>query len=705
MTPSQNHKIISAERKRFSVIGAIGFMMTLILLPSASGQEREKPDTASSRYLEELVVTSGSARERVSMARLGSEHIELSKIAQLPAFGGEADVIKSLALLPGVRSEQEGGGGFEVRGGNPYQNMVRLDGISLFNPSHVMGIFSTFNDDALGSATLYKGPVPAMYSGASSAVLETSLDAGDMTSYHGSATIGILAAKLKAEGPVVKDRLSFAVTARRSYVDMFLKMIPQYRGTIMNFYDVTTKLRFTPSSGHRVDASFFVSRDNMALKDLMGMHWGNLGASAVWLYHGNGNASNLLTAAFTRHTPVMSMEMLDQSQIMHTGVDTYSLDDKITVSLPADHTLSMGIRSELLRVKTAEWEMGGLREKEMRSLWENGIWAEYNSRWGSHFGFDAGLRFGLASVLTRHPFREFESAYGLTSPTFPKTYFSVEPRVSLRYDINDCHNIKGGVGVSSQNLRALRSSTTTFPFDRYTLTSSEVKPERSLQYSLGYFGMNSAGDFDWSAECYYRDLHNVYDFKDGLGPFSDIDLQSIILGGRGRSYGAEFMVRKNTGKFTGWISYTISRTLTKIAGINDDRWYNASNDRRHDISVTAIWSLSQAWSISGSWIYLSGTPLTVPDVKYELSGVTCYYYSKRNSYKTPPTHRLDLSARYIHVGRKFTYEWAFGVYNAYCRYNPYIIYFQDDPLKPSGTRAVQRSLYGLIPSVSYTLKF
>lgn len=217
--------------------------------------------------------------------------------------------------------------------------------------------------------------------------------------------------------------------------------------------------------------------------------------------------------------------------------------------------------------------------------------------------------------------------------------------------------------------------------------------------------MTMDGAFDWSAEGYYRSISNVYDFKDGSSAFSDIALESIILGGRGRSYGAEFMLRKNAGRLTGWVAYTLSRTQTRIAGINDGQWYNATNDRRHDFSITAIYRLTDRWSLSGAWIYLSGQPLTAPDVKYEIGGMTCYYYSRRNAYMTPPTHRLDLSATYTHIGRKFTYEWAFGIYNAYCRYNPFVVYFEDDPSKPSGTRAVQQSMYGIVPSVSYTLKF
>ncbi|MDE6301910.1 MAG: TonB-dependent receptor plug domain-containing protein [Muribaculaceae bacterium] len=676
-----------------------------MLAVSASATAAEPADSIESQQLNEVVVTGNSARQRLANPRIGAERLELSRLAQTPSFGGEKDILKSITLLPGVRAEGDGGGGFEVRGGNAYQNLVQLDGITLYNPSHVMGIFSTFNGDAVGDATLYKGPMPAAYGDASSAVLETSLTAGDMENRHASATIGILAAKIKAAGPIVKDRLSFAVAARRSYVDAFLKMIPQYRSTIMNFYDVSAKLRYTPSEKHQVDASFFISHDNMAISHLMGLYWGNLGASVDWTSRANDRLTFATTAAFTHFSPKMGMSIMDIDQTMWTYVHNYSLNERIRLMLSDCHHAEFGLNSTLLRVKSAEWTLNSAREEEIRSLWENSVWGEYSGRFADKVELTAGVRITAASAMSAEPFHRFLSAYDISNQFDSHTYLEAEPRVNLKYELSHFHNLKAGLGMTSQNLHAVRSSATSFPFDRYALVSAEVKPERALQYSVGYAGMTTGGMLDWSVEGYYRDLRNVYDYKDGRNSFSGIALESLILGGRGRSYGAEFMVRKNTGRLSGWISYTLSHTESRIPGINDNRWYNASNDRRHDIAVAAIFSLTRTWNLSASWIYMSGCPLTAPDVKYEVAGETCYYYSRRNGYMTPPVHRLDLAATYTHTGRKFTYEWAFGIYNAYCRYNPYVVYFKDDPSKPSGTRAVQQALYGLIPSVSYTLKF
>ncbi len=663
-------------------------------------------DSIQTRRLETVVVTAQSAGQRLRKINLGVENIELTTLAKMPMLFGENDIIKSISLLPGVHGEGDGGGGFEVRGGTASQNLIQLDGITLYNPSHVMGIFSTFNDQALGWATLHKGLVPVSFGGATASVLETSLSSGNMHSYHASGSVGILAAKIMAEGPIVKDKLSFAISARRSYVDAFLHLVPQYRGTIMNFYDITAKLRYSLRQGDYLDASFIIGHDNMALKRLMGLYWGNVGTSLNWKTRRGDNLTFITTAAYTDYAPKMSMTMMDMDQTLKEYIRNVAINEKIQLNIGDEpHLLEFGIRSEFLRVKSAEMEVAGNKEKEIRSGWQNAVWANYEKEFGTLFALSGGARLSIFSSLSGARFHEFVSASELAPDFSGHTYVDAEPRISLKYNLSTCHNIKAGYAVSSQNLHAIRSSSTSFPFDRYAVTSASVKPERAMQYGIGYTGMTINGTLDWSVEGYYKVLHNVYDYADGRTMFSRINLESIILGGKGRSYGAEFMLRKNTGPLTGWISYTISKTQTRIAGINDDRWYDATNDRRHDLSVTAIYALNDRWSFSGSWIFSSGQPLTAPDVKYELDGITYYYYSQRNGYRTPPTHRLDLSAIYTREGKKFTTQWAFGIYNAYCRYNPYVIYFEDDPTKPSGTRAVQQALFGLVPSVSYTIKF
>lgn len=678
----------------------------IILMAFTFHMKSENPDidTVPVNELKEIVVTDLSARNRLLNSHLGSESLELSRLSLTPSIFGEADIIKSITLLPGVRNEADGAGGFEVRGGNAYQNLVLMDGMTIFNPSHMMGIFSTFNEDAVSNATLHKGPIPVTFGGASSSVLETHMKPGDSEKFNFSATVGILNAKVSASGPIVKDKLTFQVAARRSYVDLFFKLIPQYKGTVMNFYDVNAKVRYSANSSNTIDFSFFASRDNLAVSKLMDFHWGNIAGSVNWIARKN-DWSFATVASVTHYTTDMGMNIMDANQSITEYIHSYNLNEKINLEISENHNLEFGLRSELLQVKSGDMQVEMSRQREMRSGWQNAAWVRYEGNYGNHWNLEAGLRGSLFSAISQNRFHYF-FALNETPPEFDaKTYFNLEPRASLKYQINECHNIKGGVSVATQNLHGLRSTQTTFPFDRFALTSAYVKPEVASQYSIGYAGMTTNGGWDWSLELYYKNMQNVYDYKDGVTMFSRINLESLILQGKGRSYGLEIMLRKNFGKLTGWVSYTLSKTETRIPGINDNKWYEAANDRRNDIAIVGIYDFNDRWNVSASWTFASGRPLTAPDAKYLIDGVTCYYYSERNSYMTPPSHRLDVSARYVKKGRRFTSIVAFGVYNLYSHQSPFIIYFEDDPSKPSGTRAVQRSLFGILPSISYTLKF
>lgn len=661
-------------------------------------------DTIHVNELNEVIVSDFSVRNRIMNSHLGSETLELNKLSLTPQMFGEVDIIKSIALLPGVRNEADGAGGFEVRGGNAYQNLVTMDGMSLYNPSHMMGVFSTFNEDAMSSATLHKGPIPVTFGGASSSVLETHMKSGDSEKFNFSGTFGILNAKISTSGPIVKNKITFQVSARRSYVDLFLKLIPQYKGTVMNFYDVNAKVRYTPNTFNYIDISFFASRDNLAISKLMDMRWGNVAGSINWLTKTN-DWSFASTLSVTNYTTDMGMNIMEANQSLTEYIRTYNLNEKILYGFSDNHNLEIGIRSELLQVKSGDMLIRETRQREMRSGWQNAIWLKYEGSFVSKIFLEFGLRASLFSAISQSRFHYFIALNEISPEFSSKTYITMEPRISLKYQINEYHNIKAGISVASQNLHGLRSTLTTFPFDRYALTSSFVKPEVSTQYSIGYSGMTSCGSWDWSAEVYYKTMQNVYDYKDGVTMFSRINLESLILQGKGRSYGLEVMMRKNFGKLTGWISYTLSKTETKVPGINKDRWYKASNDRRNDIAVVALYDFNDKWDVSASWTYASGRPLTAPDAKYTIDGVTCYYYSERNSYITPSSHRLDVSARYVKMGKKFTSIVSLGIYNLYAHQSPFVIYFEDDPTKDSGTRAVQQSLFSILPSISYTLKF
>ena len=335
--------------------------------------------------LEELVVTGQSAGQRLASLRLGAESLELSKLSLMPVLFGENDIIKSITYLPGVHSEGDGSGGFEVRGGTSSQNLIMLDGMTLYSPTHVMGIFSTFNDQAIGRATLYKGPIPASYGEASSSVLETSLAPGNLSRWQGEGTIGILAAKVMAGGPIVKDRLSVAVTARRSYVDMFLKMVPEYRDIVMNFYDITAKVRYRARPTDNIDLSFIASHDNMAIGGVMGMYWGNIAGSGHWTANRGDNWSFNTTGAFTSFNTKMTMSLMNSDQELTEYIRNASVNENVSYSIDDDRRLEFGVRSEFLRVQSADFTINGNRVRDVRGGWVNGAWINYEGLLGGNF--------------------------------------------------------------------------------------------------------------------------------------------------------------------------------------------------------------------------------------------------------------------------------------------------------------------------------
>lgn len=692
---------------RFFVLGLIaGCALTAHSQSTASAAT---PDSIEARILNEVVVTGNSSSQRVANVQLGAERLEMKVLEKTPVLFGEVDIIKSITLLPGVRQESEGSGGYMVRGGTASQNLVQLDGATLYNPSHVMGIFSTFNEDALGGATLYKGLMPSYFGGATSSVLDIQLAPGNMERWHAGGSVGLLAAKAYANGPIVKDKLSLAVSARRSYADLFLKIVPKYRSTVMHFYDVNAKLRYHPRPADYIDASFSITHDNMGISDIMWMDWGNMAASVKWTARRGDRWKFITTGAYTDYSGDMWMDIMGNRQQLDEYIRTVSLNERASFSIDDTQEIELGYRSELFRVKSGEWSVNNTLEKEIRSGWSNDVWLDYKSEPTEWFSLEGGARLSVFSSLKGDSFAKLVDYYNTgikhEGNGIEKTYLNLEPRLSLKFTVAGNHALKGGVTASSQNLHAIRTSANTFPFDRYAITSATILPEKAWQYSLGYASSTEDGMWEWSAEGYWKSLQNVYDYRSGVTIFTDINLEKLILGGKGRSYGMELMLRKNRGRLSGWVSYTLSKTQTKIDGINDNRWYDASNDRRHDLNIVAMYDLTDRWSLSASFLFASGQALSVPDAKYQLSGATIYYYGQRNSYRTPTTHRLDISANYRHVGKKFTYEWSIGVYNLYNHYNPYIIYFEDCPDNLSGTRAVQYSMYGIVPSVSYSLKF
>ena len=685
-------------------------LLSLTVVTSLSAQAQRdvisRVDT-----LQEVTVTSRSALKRINEVQIGVEKVEIATLARVPALFGEKDIIKSIQLLPGVKSESDGSGGYQVRGGTSAQNLILLDGATVYNAGHLMGLFSTFNDEALANASLYKGLVPAQLGGGTSSVFDIDTRSGDMQRYHFSGTVGLLSAKVMAEGPIQSDKSSFLFAGRRSYLDIFLKSSKDYKDNTMNFYDANLRLNFRLSPQDMLSLTFFRGRDNMGIDDLMDMSWGNTTAAANWL-HTFGDplyANTQLT--YSDFSDDVGIDLMNIHYAMAGYIRHLTLNHRQVWTPTKRHRVNYGLETTYLQLKSAEWDIDFLHQREKRNAWMNSLWVNEEWKLNDHLDLSAGARLHLFTVLGGSPYYQVDAKGNIVetltpgSGEFVKTYADVEPRVSLKWAISQQHSVKIGYSRTSQDIHAIRGSSASMPFDRYTMTSNIVSPEQADQVAAGWTAITRDGAYDFSLEGYYKDIRNVYDYRDGKSFHSEIEIERLILGGKGRAYGLELAAHKNEGRLTGWLSYTLSWVENKIEGINGGEWYTAPNDRRHDLAVVGMYHLNDRWELSAAWRYNTGQALTAPSAKFEVDGHTYYYYAERNGYRAPAYHRLDLSATYSRQVGRTTQQWAFGLYNAYNRYNPYVITFENDDTKPSGTKTVQTSLFGIIPSVSFTIKF
>ena len=670
------------------------------------------PDTIRTEQIEEVVVTSNSARQRVQNVQAGAEQLQLKDLTATPSLFGENDVMRALQLLPGVKAESDASSSFQVRGGTAAQNLILYDNAPVYNVGHLAGLFSAFNDDALGSATLYKGLLPAQFGGASSAVLDLTGRTGNKHDWHGGASIGLLSAKGTIEGPIVKDKASFLVTARRTYMDAFLKLTDDFRNNTLYFYDINAKLDWTISQHDQLFLSFFTGYDRTALEDMIDIRWSNLASSLKWLHHFGGNSYAQTTLLYSGYLTDNGIDIFGMNIWFNGHIRQGSLRQDFHLDL-GKHQLDAGLSSALLNVKSAEWQFVSKHVKEQRRAWENACWLNGIFHLSDRLTASAGLRAVTFSPLGGSLYYDIEENgdigwyYNYNKNQIVKTYFTLEPRASLNDQfsiLNAPFSIKLAYARTSQHIHALRNQNTSTPFDRYTLSSNIVEPEIADQISLGIFAATPDQAYDVSLEGYYRKVDHVLDYRDGKSFSSEIEIERLILPGEGKGYGAELAIRKNTGKLTGWLAYTLSWSKTRIPGVNGGRWYDPNNDRRHDISIVGMYQLSKRWTLNGAWVFNTGQAFTAPSGKYQIEDNWIYYYAERNGYRAPDYHRLDVSAVWSKRYRRSTHEWVFSIYNLYNRYNPYLINFEDSE-NGARTKAVQYSLFGIVPSVAFNIKF
>ena len=663
--------------------------------------------------LKEVVVENSKKNNNLIKPQMGTETLNMASISKVPVIFGEKDILKTLQLLPGVKSAGEGNSGFYVRGGAADQNLILLDEAPVYNASHLLGFFSTFNSDAIKDATLIKGNAPAMYGGRLSSVLDVKMKEGNSKDYVVNGGLGLISSRVSIEGPIQNEKSSFILSGRRTYADMFLKATEKFKNNILYFYDLNMKANYSINEKNKIYISGYFGKDELGLGSTFGIDWGNKTGTFRW----NKIISNKLflntSLIYSDYNYNVKLKNGETNFNVNSNIKDLNLKQDYTFYANPKNNLRFGFNTifHTITPSTFSGTVNNSIKKQGRSGLENALYLSNNYKPSDNLSFDIGLRISSYTLMGGDTYNIYsngiiQSSMQLDKSSFGKSYINPEPRLTLNYRITDQNSFKAGYARNVQHLHLLSNSTSSNPSDQWIGNSYNIQPEIADQYSIGYVNAFKQNKFEMSTELYYKNLQNQLDYIDGAEINTISDVESALLYGIGRSYGIEWLLKKKEGIFTGWISYTLSKTERKINGINQNNWYNAKQDRTHDVSIVGIYTLNTKWSVSVVFVYNTGDAVTFPTGKYELQGQTLYQYASRNANRMPENHRLDLSVTYDRRKKKRIQEsWNFSLYNVYGRQNAYRITFQDDPDNINRTQTIQTSLFKWVPSITYQFKF
>ncbi|HEX8460109.1 MAG TPA: TonB-dependent receptor, partial [Segetibacter sp.] len=672
-----------------------------------------------SKELETVVVRSTNRRS-ITNPQMGMDRLTMSETKNIPMLLGERDVLKTIQLLPGIKSAGEGSSGFFVRGGAADQNLILLDEATVYNASHLLGFFSTFNSDAIKDVTVYKGGMPAQYGGRLSSVLDIKMNDGNNQDYNVSGGIGLISTKLNVEGPIQKGKSSFLVSGRRTYVDMFLKLSKDsaINNNQLYFYDLNAKLNYQLGSKDRLYLSGYFGRDKLGVGDIFALQWGNGTGTVRWNHIFSSKLFSNTSLFYSNYDYKITIRSGSNDFDIFSQIRDLNLKQEFQWYAGTRNTIRFGFNSIYHTIRPGEITAStasnvNTSNRQRRYSWENGLYASNTFKASDKVNLTYGARLTAFSILGKGDYYAIDTAgnvidtFSYKSGEFVKTYVNVEPRVALSYIFNPTVSIKASYVRNVQNLHLVSNSTTGSPTDKWLASTNIIKPEISDQVSLGWYKNLAENKYELTVEAYYKSMLNQVDYRTGANIFVNSDaIESQLLFGKGRAYGVEWLLRKQTGKFTGWLSYTLSKTERKINGINNNQWYNARQDRTHDIAIVGSYQLNKKWNFSANWIYYTGDAVTFPTGKYRVDNQVIFYYTERNGYRMPDYHRLDLGATVqLKKTKKYSSELAFSLYNAYGRENAYTIAFRESKEDPQKTEAVRTALFKYIPSVSFNFKF
>lgn len=683
--------------------------------------------------LSEAVVVTASRRENnVKAARMGTISLPIEQIKSVPAFLGEVDLLKVVQLLPGVRNAGEGSAGIYVRGGGPDQNLIMLDDAVVYNTGHLFGFFSIFNADAIKNVSLIKGGMPAQYGGRLSSVLDISMKEGNNQKYQVEGGIGLIASRLSIQGPIKKDKSSFIISARRTYVDAlvkpFVKKTSQFYGSGYYFYDLNAKLNYKFSEKDRIYLSGYFGRDvfdfvngRQSLK--VNIPWGNATGTLRWNHVFNNKLFANTTGVFNNYNFTFKGAQNNFEIQLASGIRDLSIKQDYDYYPSSSHKIKFGwlytyhrFTPSVVSGKQDSVTFNPLNA-QVKHAHEAAVYVQDDWDLSPKIKINGGLRYSaFQQIGTYKQYKEDQfgnrldsTLYGAGKPV--KTYGGLEPRLTLRYGIDDATSVKVSATRNLQYIHLVSNAGTTLPTDLWVPSTIKVKPQISWLYAAGLFKNFKENTFETSIEVYYKNMENQIEYREGYIPNTLHDTEDDFTFGRGWSYGSELFINKVKGRFTGWIGYTLSWTWRKFPALNEGEKYPAKYDRRNDMSIVAMYELSKKWKLSGTFVFGTGNAATLPQRFYIIGGVLTQEYSRINQYRLPSYHRMDLSAILTpkkNEGRTWKTEWVFSLYNAYSRQNPYFIYYDQTGNPYDGSLKVQAkqvSLFPVIPAVTWNFKF
>ncbi len=713
---------------------SIGFAPQKVQISLSGNVKKDLALTTDTESLDEVIIEANNERLNVRSSQMSANTLSTTTIKKIPVVLGEVDVIKAITLLPGVTSAGEGASGFNVRGGAADQNLILLDEATLYNSSHLFGFFSVFNPDAIKDLTLYKGGIPARYGGRISSVLDIYQKDGNKREYHASGGIGLVASRLLLEGPIKKDVASFLVGGRSSYAHLFLPLFDN--DNVAYFYDLNAKLSYNLNDNNRLFLSGYFGRDVFEISDSFANSFGNTTLNLRWNHLFSNKLFSNLSLIYSDYYYGLELKFVEFD--FDSGIRNFNLKYDFTHYISNNIDLRYGINSIYYKFNpgdvTPTTEDSGINPFKLtdKYAWENAAYVDAEIDLSDRISIQTGLRLSTFNrlgqdelflyendnpIIYNESLDIYQKATPIDTVSFSrsetiKSFANLEPRFAISYLLNDDSSIKASYNRMAQYIHLISNTTSPTPFDIYAPSGKYIDPPLADQVALGYF--RNFNNYSLEVETFYKKVKNRLDYVDDADLIANDAVEQILLNGEARAYGLEMLFKKNTGKFQGWVAYTLSKSEQRTpgrtpneSGINNGEWYKSPWDKTHDISITGQYEFTTKWSFGANFIFQTGIPTTYPEGQYEYNGVVVPVYEARNSSRLSAFHRMDFSATWTpkpESTKRWKGEWVFSIYNVYNRKNAASVSFRENT-DTGQNEAVRLSIFGIIPSVTYNFKF